>query len=407
MKNSKQSFKVALNIFKSISGLGSEREKDEFNEWVKNPANKKLFGEISSKESVRNKMELYDTADKDAVWSKTIGRITVSDSTVPQKTFWTGLRKIAAVVAIGLLVGLGVSTLVFLNDDGKTEFAQFVPGTRKAILIMEDGKQFNLNSNEQEVLASNGFKVKSVQSVLDYFVDESELEEDGKETKMHTLIVPIGGEYTVSLSDGTKVWMNSASTLRYPMVFTGDSREVELIGEAYFEVAKDQKEFRIRSGEVAVKVLGTSFNLRSYPDDDVIATTLVTGKVNMAVGDEQLDLTPGTQGNYHKVKKTFNVRKVHVKESIAWKNGMFYFEEVALEEILKQYGRWYDLKVVFEDNALKAKRFTGIFKKDETIEEFFEMVKETSDITFEAREDTVFIKNQKETSAKPNRKYLK
>ncbi|MCH7401045.1 FecR family protein [Belliella kenyensis] len=395
MNNLIDAFKIALGIFKSKTETFDSKEEEVYKLWSKDPANKRFIDEITSNHRIKEKIGLYDSADKEAVWAKTLDRISIDKKSNYHIDFWNRGRRIAAILVIGLLISMGVSTLMLLNQNEQTEFAHFLPGSSKAILIMEDGKQINLNSNDQEVSSSNGFLLRSKQSILDYMSQSKLHTVIEEEIKMHTLIVPLGGEYRVSLSDGTKVWMNSASTLKYPVLFTGETREVELVGEAYFEVSKGDKEFRIKSGEAQIIVLGTSFNLRSYPDDDNITTTLVTGKVKMNVGEKELDLTPGLQGRYHKVDKSFTAKPVNVKESIAWKDGVFYFEEETLEEILKQYGRWYDMKVKFENSALKSKTYTGVFKKDDAIEVFFDMVSETSDISFEAKGDTIIIKNQK------------
>lgn len=228
------------------------------------------------------------------------------------------------------------------------------PGGNKAILELADGSSIVLDSASNGTLSRQGAtKISKKDGLLAY-------NQEGKkpgEILFNTIKTPRGGQYQLILSDGTKVWLNAASSLRFPAAFTGNERRVELTGEAYFEVATlrfpsgQKMPFIVQKGEMSVQVLGTHFNVNSYEDEDAVRTTLLEGSVKVSKGDASVIIKPGEQASIsHSSQKsqTIPVQTVSTDEVMAWKNGLFYFNGDNIEVIMRQLARWYDFDVTYE-----------------------------------------------------------
>jgi ferric-dicitrate binding protein FerR (iron transport regulator) len=187
------------------------------------------------------------------------------------------------------------------------------------------------------------------------------------------------------------------SSLRYPVNFLTDLRTVELTGEAYFEVKKSDKAFIVMTQDTRVEVLGTSFNVSSYADDNIVRTTLVEGlvKIDLTNQDEEIILTPSQQISFNRNKKEVKVSMVDVNSYIAWKNGIFYFKDWKLCEILRYMSRWYDFDVVYENEKIGNYRFGGKFNRYEEIKPVLNLLEETGKITVEIDNHTIILKEKK------------
>jgi ferric-dicitrate binding protein FerR (iron transport regulator) len=195
------------------------------------------------------------------------------------------------------------------------------------------------------------------------------------------LTIPRGGQFFIKLSDGTKVWLNSESQLKFPVAFTdGETRQVELVyGEAYFDVSPSTKhrgaKFKVYNKSQEVEVVGTEFNIKAYKDETNVFTTLVEGKVNVTVDNKKQKLLPNQQLNLNINTNVSVLNTVDVYNEIAWKEGVFSFKRKSLEEIMVVLSRWYDLDVKFENPNLKKLGFNGTVGKDQKIEEILETIK--------------------------------
>jgi len=223
------------------------------------------------------------------------------------------------------------------------------PGGNKAILTLSTGKQIVLTGARNGKLAQQGDAdiTKTADGQIVYGKGD---ESAAAEVSYNTTSTPRGGQFQVVLADGTKVWLNAASSITYPTVFTGTDREVEITGEVYFEVAHNAaKPFRVKSNGQIVEVLGTHFNINAYKDEPVITTTLFEGSVKINKGTASALLKPGQQSlvteNNHAIKITDNV---DLDQALAWKNGKFYFTNTDIEEVMRQVARWYDVDIEYE-----------------------------------------------------------
>lgn len=302
---------------------------------------------------------------------------------------------------IGMLTGLAASILLFISihhfttqEEQSPIVEQYVqsiePGARKATLILDDGTRHDLSAGENTSIDAEGIHIVNKGNQLQYF------DKEGKASGMqyNTLKIPRGGEYFLILSDGTKVWLNSETTLRFPVHFADDIRSVELIGEAYFDVSKDtQKPFVVSSGNQQVKVMGTQFDISSYPEDPSIYTTLVEGSVEVVRNDnsnEKIILKPNEQSvlNGTKIQK----REVDVSLYVAWKAGRFMFREQSLEVIMKTLSKWYDVQFVFNNEKCKEIRFTGNLDRTADFNSILRKIERTNEVKFEIGDNLITIK---------------
>lgn len=217
-------------------------------------------------------------------------------------------------------------------------------GTDKAVLQLADGKTIQLDSSAGQIIHDGNLNVNNNSGKLNYEGVSSKVE-------WHTLSTPRGGQYNLRLPDGTEVWLNAASSITFPNSFTGNEREVKITGEVYFEVAQQKSQpFKVDiDGRASVEVLGTHFNINAYTDEPYIATTLTEGAVKMTDRKQSAVLSPGQQARIN--TKGMNVLKnADTDLVLAWKNGLFRFEAASIEEVLRQFARWYNVEIVMEQN---------------------------------------------------------
>jgi len=222
------------------------------------------------------------------------------------------------------------------------------PGGNKATLTLSNGSTYVLDSAKNGIVAKSG-KVnikKEKDGQIIYTADGDHTTTD--EVAYNTMSTKAGGQYQVLLADGTKVWLNSSSSLKYPTTFKGNQRSVELTGEAYFEVAKNAAmPFIVKVNDMQVKVLGTHFNIMAYADEAAVKTTLLEGSVKLSIGQTSNILKPGQQGVVNR-NGQIKIVEVDAEQAVAWKNGYFEFDRSNIQEIMSQLSRWYDTKVTYE-----------------------------------------------------------
>lgn len=216
-----------------------------------------------------------------------------------------------------------------------------------------------------------------------------------REVLYNTLVVPRGSEFRLSLSDGTNVWLNAGSELRYPVTFAGDSREVWLVGEAYFEVISDSTQpFVVHSSKGKIEVLGTSFNVRNYPEESRMVTTLVRGRVAYTDPERRkYDLFPGDQAISQPGQETI-LQSVNPEYYVGWKDGEYIFKSATLEEIMQELSRWYNITVFYANSDVKQFHFTGELKRYEHVESFLRFLEIGGDVRFEVRDHTVTVRRK-------------
>ena len=298
----------------------------------------------------------------------------------------------SVILLIGLFVGRMVNEWRDLDEMRMlAETERIVPGV-KAELILSTGERVVLN---QQRVSIEGVNETGIQNDSVTGLNYTTAKVQGEELVYNTMRIPVGGFYQLALSDGSKVWLNSMTELRFPVAFTGEERKVYLTGEAYFEVAPDSKHpFIVVTEEgMEVKVYGTEFNMSTY-QHGVVQTVLVSGKVGIRVNatGKEVMLAPKQMAEYSEKTGMVRVEEADPYRYIAWKDGEFVFERETIEEIMERLGRWYDVKVFYENESLKQKRFTGVISRYEDIEQVLRLIEGPATLRFEVKGNVVTVK---------------
>lgn len=287
----------------------------------------------------------------------------------------------------------------FTEIDVRNDIA---PGYNKAILTLADGSKISLDDAANGLLASQGniaiTKTDNGQIVYEKSaVDRSKL--ISNRPVINTIQTPKGGKYQVRLPDGSKVWLNSASTLSYPTTFAGNERKVQLKGEAYFEISPNKNiPFRVQSDNQIVEVLGTHFNINSYDDEDYVKTTLLEGSVKVIlnskpnmVSDTRL-LKPGEQSLTKSSRSDIRIENADTEKAVAWKNGYFKFRNTPIREIMREIERWYDVELVYE-GKMPTDEFTGFISNDVKISAVLKIMEESGGVKFTVKGKKLKVKS--------------
>lgn len=356
----------------------------------------------SSKELDNSEMKII----KDKIFNKISERINAdveSESFI--KKYYLKSISIAAMV----LISVSLSFLFLRKNDIKKE-DQFVeinskndilPGNNKAVLTLADGSRISLDDAEKGLLASQG-NIAITKTDKGEIVYEKNNVLNGnnlvEKSAINTIETPNGGKFQVRLPDGSKVWLNSASSLSYPTVFAGKERKVVLKGEAYFEIAPNkQLPFRVVTNDQIVEVLGTHFNINSYDDEDFTKTTLLEGSVRVTL-KSNLDglgktkmLKPGEQSLTNSNNSRIRVENADTEKAIAWKNGYFKFKNTPIKEIMREVERWYDVELVYE-GEIPTDEFTGFISNDVNISAVLKILEQSGGVKFTVKGKKIKVK---------------
>ncbi len=309
------------------------------------------------------------------------------------------LKIVAAVVLIAISIGVLIQNQQQELSPAYTVESRLKqdvdPGTNKAVLTLSDGTVLNLDESKSGVLADQGgAQIKKLEDgEVAYTSAENPQNGNLGENVFNTITIPRGGQYQLVLPDGTKVSLNASSSLKFPVSFTGNSRVVELEGEAYFEVAtvyrknsSQRQPFIVKTSSQQIEVLGTHFNVNAYRNEEVVKTTLVEGKVRVSsiVTKETRTLNPGQQTQIAKTGHIRLLKDIDVEEVTAWKDGMFYFNNTDLATIMRQLSRWYNVEVDIDN--MPQKKFNGALPRDVKLSQVLKMMETTSGLKFKIDE---------------------
>lgn len=299
--------------------------------------------------------------------------------------------KYAAAAAIfGLLVaGTWKFTLQHRYATASAAGKPVKPGTAHPVLILGDGSRVSLDSIANGTIAQQGNAriVKLTNGQVAYQLADG----NSNNVLYNTMQTPHGCMYQLTLPDGSRVWLNAASSIRYPTTFAADSRHVEVTGEAYFDIAKDdRKPFTVTVNTLDIQVLGTAFNVKAYPDENAIRTTLVQGAVNIRNGAEKQLLHPGEQATITPAGGPFSISKPNLEETLSWKNGEFYFQETNIRNIMREVARWYNVEVRYEGDMSNIS-LSGIVSRNEEISRLLKALEMTKMVRFRISGNVVVV----------------
>jgi transmembrane sensor len=340
---------------------------------------------------------LFNAGKTNAMLNKILG---ADASGKPSKTsnnifLWA---KISTAAAVLLFVGFGIYTHHHPRKQEQTTLVKVkrplhdaLPGGNKAILTLANGKTIILDNAQNGMLAQQGSTLIKKTADGQLLYNAAGIANTKAAPEINVITTPRGGQYQVILPDGTNVWLNSASSLRFPTYFTGKSRQVEITGEAYFEVTKNKAmPFRVKTNRADIEVLGTHFNIMAYDDEAVMKTTLLEGAVNITSGDFSARLKPGQQAQINKTGQNKVTNDVDVDDETAWKNGIFQFKDAGIDVILRQAARWYDVDIIYK-KGVPVREFNGHISRNVKASELLNMLKYAGvDLKIEGKDIIVF-----------------
>lgn len=355
--------------------------------WMKDPEHVMLLKEFAT--VYQKRMNIDFNRDKKEEFARL-------ENTIQERKSRRMTLRWSVAASVILLIGLFVGRMVneWRNLDEMRMLAEterIVPGV-KAELILSTGERVVLN---QQCVSIEGVNETGIQNDSVTGLNYTTAKVQGEGMIYNTMRIPVGGFYQLALSDGSKVWLNSMTEFRFPVAFTGEERKVYLTGEAYFEVAPNSKHpFIVVTEEgMEVKVYGTEFNMNTYQHGGV-QTVLVSGKVGIRVNatGKEVMLAPRQMAEYSEKTGMVRVEDTDPYRYIAWKDGEFVFERETIEEIMERLGRWYDVKVFYENESLKQKRFTGVISRYEDIEQVLRLIEGPATLRFEVKGNVVTVK---------------
>ncbi len=383
----KKYIRIADLIYKDKIGNLTEQEKCELLAWLEeSDFNRQIFDELAKGSSLSRSYDEYRNIHREQVWNA------IEKQIVPQgrqlSLQWVGY---AASVMILVVAGW----FIFQMSDNKNvvqegkKVARITPGTQKAILYLDNGEQVVLADNNTVVVEDSlSGRIEQVDKSLVY-----QTESTVKEERLNVLEIPNGGEFQVTLADGTKVCLNAGTKLTYPIAFVGKERRVHLEGEGYFEVKRDEnKPFIVEIKGMEVKVLGTSFNLRSFAADNRSTATLISGKIEVKTSLRRVELSPNQQADLLVGENKLDVREVDAAVYSAWTKGRFVFRRERLETILDDVSRWYNVTVFYEQSSAKDILFSGIMERYADISKTLEMLEKTGKVSFIIDEQKIIVR---------------
>jgi transmembrane sensor len=326
-------------------------------------------------------------ADVDLVWA-------ALEKKLPQAKKISIWPKVLAAAVVLIILSLGIFFLRSRNSTSNQMIAaQIVPGSNKATLTLSNGKKVVLDgAAQQQLLTEAGLSItKTSDGQLIYTAVSAE--GATKASRYNTLETSNGQQYQVVLPDGSHVWLNAASSLRYPVVFGKQERLVQLSGEGYFEVAHDKnKPFRVKTDDQLVEVLGTHFNINAYPDDQLSKTTLLKGRVRVSApalkNKGVLILDPGQESIL--VGNTLLAQPADLEAAVAWRNGDFMFEGENIRSIMKKVSRWYNVEVIFEGDIPES-RFGGTVSRFSNVTQVLRKLELTGKVHFKVEERRIIV----------------
>lgn len=389
---------LTILIHKYLSGEATEQEKLQVEQWYES-FDKSALKFADGKEEIMDESTSRSLqAIREKITKLRLEEIQEVSSKVAKRNFrW----RWAAAAAVLILLAGGFYTLFFKAGSVQPKMAtataikkDFKPGGNNAVLTLANGKQIILDSVSTGTLSLQGNTkvIKLNNGLLAYNANQrSQITDQRSQIEYNTISTPRGGQYEVVLPDGTKVWLNAASSIRFPTSFTGKEREVQVTGEAYFEVAKNvDQPFRVFVKGMTVNVLGTQFNIMAYNDELGIKTTLVQGKVKVVTNNGQSEvLEPSEQAMINENGEMSIVKNANINEIVAWKNNLFWFDNDNVHEIIKQLSRWYDVDIQIKGDIPDL--FTGSIPRNIAFSKVFEVLQKTGSIHYEIKNDKTII----------------
>jgi transmembrane sensor len=374
--------RVAYLIAGFLTHTLNGEERGELDAWITDSeSNMKVFEELTDDETMDLYLKWYSQRNLEARLEETRRKVVLRKA---------GARRMMVKYgAAACLIGITITGIYFLWPEGKKNSLSEIEtpaiqdieaGSSRAVLKMEGGKIIYLASHDSVI--NSGLMIQD--GALMYSGDQT------REPVYHEIIIPRKGSYSVVLPDGTKVWLNAESSIRYPTAFVGSERRVTVTGETYFEVRKDSlKPFLVTIGDLSVEALGTRFNVNAYPNENAFRTTLEEGAVRVARGSQVAVLAPDQQ--LEATMQSWKLKKrVDVQSVTSWVHNQLRWKDASIQEIMRQVERWYDAKVVYEDSI--NYHFNGTFNRSLPVSKILTLLEETGHVHFTIEDKTITVR---------------
>lgn len=371
-----------------------------------------MTGNISQEEALHLKQLIAEDPEVKAAWREFRQKFSIDDIQddfnryeeqpwLPAEIITTYVRRRRRVckrrrlagLAAALITGIAIGLLVFWNNTREvTQPVAKIVNSRQQIkkdiaLQLSNGQLVNL-SNEKDKILLKDARLNNAGKTLSYTLRDEQ--KTATLMAMNSLTVPVGKDYRVTLSDGTEVWMNAATTLQFPFQFSGTAREITIQGEAFLKVAKDaRRPFLVHTRHGTIQVLGTSFNINDY-DPAIVKVSLVEGAVCFKAGGKDVSIKPGQTAVYTQ-KGDIRLQDFDAEEVLSWRQGKYFFYDASLEEIVAVLPRWYGVKVVIERSTLGEERFTGMMDRNKPLESFLKALSRTMKISYYVDQDILHL----------------
>lgn len=322
-------------------------------------------------------VDLYQSIDIRKGQNRIFNRI--AEHKILDKRFNNGQKWIAVAAIIPLMI---FSFMLIKTNRQKNlqSFNDFKPGAPKAVLEVSKGEKILLSGENNEKVFNGNGEMLGIINDNTFICNKDKLLSNNE---LNTLRIPTGGEYKIILSDETKVFANSDSKIQYPYAFDKEKRTVKLSGEAYFEVTRNEKQpFEVITKNSTITVLGTKFNVCSYNDDNFEQVTLEEGMVSVKYRGQEYILTPGMQLDIDTKNKKAMLKNVETAQYVSWKDELFRFQDMELDQLTKKIQRWYEVDFVFKDETAKSAHFTGAFSRNTNFNDFITLIESTTDVKF-------------------------
>ncbi|MFR3331455.1 MAG: FecR family protein [Odoribacter splanchnicus] len=377
LKEGQDKIKETLSISDKISDILSEEpdagSQHVIDSWLaQNEQNKALFNKICSDNTIRKKIHNYKNSDAEQAFNNFLKARKQRSNRRIYYRFLSGAAVIAICFGFWALLRIQETQSLQVTE---TEQQPSDMTANKPVLTLGDGTRMNVwGDNLYFKETEKGQKIMLGDSLL------SQKEDSITADSYNTLEVPLKCDFSFTMSDGTRVWINAGSTLKYPAKFAADSRTVYASGEIYLEVAKDAgRPFYVVVDGIIVKVLGTSFNIRAYADENDTKVTLLEGKIAAQINDKEYTLTPGKQLKRDKTFGGTSVRTVNPTEIVSWTRGYYIFRKARLQEVANTLKNWYGVNIMLSSDASNI-IYTGVVNKEEKLEVFLRRLEEVSNV---------------------------
>ena len=386
-------FQIARLIALSIKGSLTADEETELNAWLaESGQNRERYDQWRNEDLLAQKMKDFYQVDSEAIFQRIERGINGGENPMKRVLrLWPRIAVAAAVLLAVVIAGKFLLPGSVKEDRAAVHVPQDIsPGSNKAFLVLGNGQRISLTDARNGTIAEQAGRAikKTADGVVVY--DRSNGEDRNAAQLYNTVETPRGGQYQVMLADGSKVWLNAASSLKYPPAFKGADREVELTGEAYFEIAADKAHpFKVKTASQTVEVLGTRFDINSYSDEKHTATTLIDGSVKVTAATGQFVIKPGEQTINN--GQQLQVAPANIENVIDWRNGDFYLNRVDFRVAMRKIARWYDIDVIYDANVPANIESGGWISRDKPLSAVLNAMERTGQVHFKVEGKKVYV----------------